>query len=39
MIFNRRDVFNVVKTDTAFGSDKGEVSVETEPTGAIVYLG
>ncbi len=32
------DVFNVVKTDTAFGSDKGEVSVETEPTGAIVYL-
>ena len=31
-------MFNVVKTDTAFGSDKGEVSVETEPTGAIVYL-
>ncbi|MBI4973948.1 PEGA domain-containing protein [Candidatus Roizmanbacteria bacterium] len=32
------DVFDVAKTDTAFGSDKGEVSVETEPTGAIVYL-
>lgn len=32
------DVFDVVKTNTSFGSDKGEVSVETEPTGAIVYL-
>lgn len=32
------DVFDVVKANTSFGSDKGEVSVETEPTGAIVYL-
>lgn len=32
------DVLDVAKTDTSFGSDKGEVSVETEPTGAIVYL-
>lgn len=32
------DVFDIAKTDTSFGSDKGEVSVETEPTGAIVYL-
>ena len=32
------DVFDVAKTNTSFGSDKGEVSIETEPSGALVYL-
>ena len=34
------NVFDIAKTDTPtpLGSEKGEVNIETEPTGAIIYL-